>query len=114
MARADSFWLIIDGAVPTAFRSSKREDLVPTLHQLKRTQPNAALVWFQHGQTWESQIAAREGIAMRRRAARERKPDWRPGGSHKDPRARYQMSRDQKRARFKRQLRQPPRPKGSR
>lgn len=101
MAPAHSFWLIVDGAVPTAFRARHREDLLPTLHQLQRTQPNVALLWFERGRTWESPAAAREALAERRRLARERKPGWRPGGSHADPRAKYALTRDQKRARFK-------------
>jgi hypothetical protein len=40
--------------------------------------------------------------------------DWRPGGSHKDPRARYEISRDEKRARYKKRLVQGRvRPKGA-
>jgi hypothetical protein len=35
-------------------------------------------------------------------AEREKRPkDWRPGGEHRDPRARYQLTRDEKRRRFK-------------
>lgn len=96
-----AFWLIVDGSVPTAFRARRREDLLPTLHQLQRTQPTVALVWFERGRSWESPAAAKEAFEIRRRTARERKPDWRPGGSHADPRAKYAVSRDEKRARFK-------------
>lgn len=101
MARSHSFWLIVDGEVPTSFRAREREDLLPTLHQLQRTQPNVALLWFERGRTWTSPEAAREDQEQRRREARERKADWRPGGAHVDPRAKYQLTRDQKRARFK-------------
>ena len=101
MARAHSFWLIVDGTVPTAFRARQREDLLPTLHQLQRTQPNVALLWFERGRTWESPKAAREALEIRRQTGRDRKPDWRPGGSHVDPRAKYKLTRDQKRERFK-------------
>jgi hypothetical protein len=95
------FWIIVDGTVPTAFRAPNREDLVPTLHQLQRTQPTVTLVWFERGRTWASPEEAREDQERRRKLARERKGTWRPGGAHVDPRAKYQISRDEKRARFK-------------
>ena len=98
---ARAFWLIVDGSVPTAFRSRQREDLLPTLHQLQRTQPTVSLLWFERGRTWESPAAARQALEVRRRTASERNRDWRPGGSHADPRAKYAISRDEKRARFK-------------
>ena len=103
MAKSHSFWVIIDGAVPTAFRGKNREDLLPTLTQLKRTQPKVVLMWFERGRVWESPIAARAALEARRSnpRPRDRKPAWRPGGDHRDPRAKYQISRDEKRARFK-------------
>ena len=101
MARHHAFWVILSGAVPTAFRSPRREDLLPTLHQLQRTQQDVTLRWFDRGQLWESPEAARMALIERRRQPSGRNADWRPGGAHKDPRARYQLTRDQKRARFK-------------
>lgn len=108
MARSHAFWVILAGAVPTAFRSPKREDLLPTLHQLQRTQSNVTLQWFDRGRLWESPEAARAALIAKRPQFPDRKADWRPGGSHKDPRARYQLSRDEKRARFKKRLGRPP------
>jgi hypothetical protein len=108
MARHHAFWVILAGAVPTAFRSPKREDLLPTLHQLQRTQPDVTLQWFDRGKLWESPEAARAALLAKRRQFPDRKADWRPGGSHRDPRARYELSRDEKRARFKKRLRRPP------
>lgn len=101
MAQAHSFWLIIDGAVPTSFRARVREDLLPTLHQLQRTQPGVRLVWFEGGRSWDSPEAAREARELKRRESRGRKPTWRPGGAHVDPREKYKLTRDEKRARFK-------------
>ena len=101
MAQAHSFWMIIDGAVPTAFRARDREDLLPTLNQLLRTQPGVKLVWFEGGRSWDSPEAAKEARELRRRESRGRKPTWRPGGAHVDPREKYKISRDDKRARFK-------------
>jgi 23S rRNA pseudouridine2605 synthase len=108
MARSHAFWVILAGAIPTAFRSPKREDLLPTLHQLQRTQQNVTLMWFDRGRVWESPEAARAALLAKRHQFSDRKADWRPGGSHRDPRARYELSRDQKRARFKERLGRPP------
>ena len=102
MAAPHSFWVIVDGTTPTAFRARQREDLLPTLKQLQRTQPAVVLRWFDRGQLWESPIAALEALKMKRRLRSDRGPAWRPGGSHVDPRERFQLTRDQKRARFKR------------
>jgi hypothetical protein len=92
----------VDGATPTAFRSRFRDDLVPTLKQLQRTQPDATLRWFYRGRFWASPEEEREAFESRRRMSSARGDDWRPGGLHKDPRAKYQKTRDQKRAQFKR------------
>lgn len=97
-----SFWVIVDGHTPTAFRSPRREDLLTVLHQLQRTQPGATLRWYDRGRLWESPAAAREDLLARRRARPARRPEWRPGGTHADPRAKYRKTRDQKRAQFKR------------
>jgi hypothetical protein len=102
MPAPHSFWVIVDGTTPTAFRARQREDLLPTLKQLQRTQPAVVLRWFDRGQLWESPIAAREALKMKRRLRSDRGPAWRPGGSHVDPRERFKVTRDQKRARFKR------------
>lgn len=102
MPAPHSFWVIVDGTTPTAFRARQREDLLPTLKQLQRTQPAVVLRWFDRGQLWESPIAASEALKMKRRLRSDRGPGWRPGGSHVDPRERFQLTRDQKRARFKR------------
>jgi hypothetical protein len=102
MPAPHAFWVIVDGATPTAFRAKHRDDLVPTLKQLQRTQPAVVLRWFDRGRLWDSPIAAREALKAQRRLRSDRGPGWRPGGSHVDPRERYKLTRDQKRARFKR------------
>lgn len=98
-----AYWVIVAGAQPTSFRARQAEDLLPTLRQLQRTQPTAELKWFERGRFWHSKEAAAAAARDRRKPA-GRGPDWRPGGSHADPRARYTLTRDQKRARFKRNL----------
>jgi hypothetical protein len=116
MSTPHACWVILVGDVPTSFRAKMREDLVPTFKQLLRTQPDVKLRWFERGKVWESPDAARAASLLAAAKAKERKPrrdpslgpprgkDWRPGGEHKDPKARYEMTRDQKRAKFKREL----------
>jgi len=53
MARG-TFWTIIVDDQPTAFRAPVREDLLPTLKQLQRQHPTAAIKWFQRGRLWET------------------------------------------------------------
>src|ERR1700733_11489475 len=100
MAR-HSFWVILAGPTPTAFRSADRDTLLPTLRQLQRSQPDVSIRWFERGRLWESPEAARDAQRRPPEGAPRRGPGWRPGGSHEDPRARYQISRDERRARFK-------------
>lgn len=108
MSANRSFWVIVAGNTPTAFRSRFRDALLPTLRQLQRTQPDADLRWFERGRMWASAEEARAARSAERQArdgrSRERGPDWRPGGSHEDPRARFKLTRDQKRARFRKRL----------
>src|SRR5262247_3136277 len=112
MPSRKSFWVILVGDTPTAFRADQRDELLPTLHQLQRKQPDVTLKWFARGRIWESQVEEHAALKAARLAPRTRSRDWRPGGAHKDPRARFQLSRDEKRARFKQRLRRPPRPSG--
>ena len=108
MPPALGYWVIVHGSTPTAFRARDREVLVPTLKQLQRTQPETTLLWFSRGRTWPSEEAAQMALRMRRESPERKGRDWRPGGDHKDPKARYEMTRDEKRAKFKRLQRQKP------
>lgn len=99
-----TFWLIVHGQTPTSFRARQREDILPTFNQLKRTQPDVRLMWFERGRLWTGPREAREALLARRRAPSSRPREWRPGGSHKDPRAKFERTRDEKRARFKSML----------
>jgi hypothetical protein len=112
MPTVRGFWVIVSGALPTSFRAKQREDLLPTLRQLQRTQPDTELRWFERNRFWTTPEEAREALAARRRAPESRGRDWRPGGEHKDPRARFKLTRDQKRARFKKRLIGRGRPEG--
>jgi hypothetical protein len=101
--RPDKFWVILAGPTPTSFRARERGDLLPTLHQLQRRQPDVSLKWFERSRVWESPAEAREALVAQRqrRKAGKRPGDWRPGGEHRDPRKRFELSRQEKRARFK-------------
>ena len=97
-----TYWTIIAGGQPTAFRAATQDELLPTLRQLQSKQPDAVLMWFARGKLWPSEEAAAMALRMEREgAARERRgPDWRPGGEHKDPRDRFKVPRDVKRQQF--------------
>ncbi len=104
MAKFFRCWVIVAGTQPTAFRAREREDLLPTLKQLQRTQPDITLLWFERGRLWRTPEEAASALIERRRAPVSRGRDWRPGGEHKDPKARPQIPRDEKRALFKKRL----------
>ena len=96
-----SYWTIIAGGLPTAFRAAEKEELLPTFTRIKHKHPDAEMKWFARGTLWDSPETARS--ASRRReefASRPSTPprgrDWRPGGEHRDPRQKY---RDAKTAR---------------
>ena len=84
-----AFWTILIDHKPTAFRAREQSELMPTLVQLRRTNPDVILKWFARGRLWDSpeqeQAAKRTPTPLERRTR-----DWRPGGAHKDPRARFQ------------------------
>ena len=119
------YWTIILEGKPTAFRAHTQEELIPTLKQLQGRHADAVMKWFARGRLWESQDEERaEAAAKRRPAPGARRPpsgdrrprEWRPGGDHADPRDRFKVPRDVKRARFKQNLRRdrngpPPRKK---
>jgi hypothetical protein len=92
-----AFWTILIDQRPTAFRATIQDDLLPTLHQLRRTNKDVVLRWFARGKLWESPDAER---AARRqpKTLEKRGPDWRPGGVHKDPRARFEKPARRERA----------------
>ncbi len=84
-----AFWTILIDNRPTAFRAKEQADLLPTLRQLRRTNTDVVLKWFANGRLWESPDEAR--LSRRQRPADEpRGKGWRPGGEHRDPRARPQ------------------------
>ena len=83
-----AYWTILIDNQPTAFRAREAQELLPTLAQLKRTNPNAVMMWFARGRLWASPEAERE--AQRRPKPMEKRgAAWRPGGAHVDPRDRF-------------------------
>ena len=89
-----SYWTILAGGLPTAFRAAEREDLLPTFQRIKEKHPDAEMKWFARGKLWESQEAAR--APEKQRGARTR--DWRPGGDHRDPRQKFIDAKKQRNA----------------
>jgi hypothetical protein len=89
------YWTILIDGKPTAFRARDREELLPTLNQLKRTNADVTMLWFAHGRLWASPEAEREA-ASRPTVREKRGRDWRPGGDHKDPRARFDKKKSAK------------------
>ena len=98
-----AYWTIIVEGKPTAFRAQDRDELVPTFKQLQSKHPDAVMMWFARGRLWPSPEDAR--AAERPSGAERRNKEWRPGGEHRDPRARFEIPRDEKRRRFAERMR---------
>src|SRR5262245_45921986 len=100
-----AYWTIILEGKPTAFRARTSEELLPTLRQLQTRHPDTVLKWFARGRLWQSPDEERQAAARRRTGPRERRPrEWRPGGTHADPRDRFKVPREEKRRRFAKRL----------
>ena len=82
------YWTILVDNGPTAFRAREREELLPTLNQLRRKNADVALKWYARGKLWESPEAERAAARVPK-PIEKRGHDWRPGGQHQDPRARF-------------------------
>ena len=93
-----AYWTILIDDRPTAFRARDREELLPTFTQLKRTNPNVVVRWFAQGQLWDSPEAQMAAGRKPKFAGDKRGPDWRPGGTHKDPRDRFKKKNRPERA----------------
>ena len=87
-----AYWTILIDNKATAFRARVKDELLPTLHQLRRTNRDVVMKWFARGRLWESpdaELAARH----RPKPFEKRGPEWRPGGAHADPRARFTLKK---------------------
>src|SRR6478609_2308986 len=91
-----SYWTILAGGLPTAFRAAEREELLPTFQRLRERHPDAELKYFAQGKLWESPEAAREARESDSRPAQSRGRDWRPGGEHRDPRQKFKDEKKEK------------------
>lgn len=80
------YWTILAGGLPTAFRATDRDELLPTFNRLRERHPDAELKYFARGRVWNSKEEA--DAARTQPAAPSRGKDWRPGGNHRDPRQR--------------------------
>jgi hypothetical protein len=84
-----AYWTILIDSRPTAFRARERDEILPTFHQLRRTNTDVVLKWFARGRLWDTPEAAQAAGRETARAREKRGRDWRPGGAHKDPRDRF-------------------------
>ena len=89
-----AYWTILIDAKPTAFRAREQAELLPTFHQLKRTNEDVVMRYFARGRLWDSPDQARFAATIPRE---KRGRDWRPGGEHKDPRARFREAEQARR-----------------
>ena len=84
-----AFWTILIDGKPTAFRARERDELVPTFQQLRRTNKDVVFKWFARGRLWETPEEAQAAQRAPKRTGEQRGSEWRPGGAHADPRARF-------------------------
>ena len=89
-----AYWTILIDNRPTAFRARDREELLPTLAQLRRTNTDVVMKWFARGRLWDTPEQAQWAAKnLEQRRSEQRGREWRPGGEHKDPRARFDARR---------------------
>lgn len=90
-----AYWTILIDGKATAFRAREREELLPTFNQLARKNADIVMRYFARGRLWDNPEQAQ--WANRNREVPRTEPrdrDWRPGGQHKDPRARFERKPD--------------------
>ena len=61
-----AYWTILIDNTPTAFRAREREELLPTLQQLRRTNKDVVMKWFARGRLWESREEERDSWQRRK------------------------------------------------
>ena len=84
-----AYWTILIDNKPTAFRTREQAELLPTFNQLRRTNPDIVMRWFARGRLWDNPEQARWTQQQPALPREKRTRAWRPGGAHKDPRARF-------------------------
>jgi hypothetical protein len=85
-----AYWTILIDGQATAFRAREREELLPTFNQLARKNTNIVMRYFARGRLWDSPEQAQWANRNPAPRSEPRDRDWRPGGQHKDPRARFE------------------------
>ena len=93
-----AYWTILIDNQPTAFRARDREELLTTFAQLKRKSQDVVIKWFAQGRLWDSPEAQRSVGRTPSFTGEKRGSDWRPGGTHKDPRDRFKKKNRPERA----------------
>ena len=124
-----AYWTILVGGLPTAFRSAEREELMPTFKRLQEKHADAEMRWFARGKLWSSpEEATAETARLKAQGSRPkwdsdrgapRDRNWRPGGTHQDPRQPYKDAKkrgnqERRQQRFDRKSDQGPRPEWKR
>src|SRR4051794_4591185 len=97
-----AYWTILIDNKPTAFRARDQQELLPTLAQLKRKNEHVELKWFAQGRLWDSPEAQHAAGRRPQAPSEKRGDDWRPGGQHKDPRARFDKEAQRRKKREQR------------
>ena len=81
-----TYWTILFGDKPTAFRSATQEELLPTFKQIQAKHADAVMMWFARGKLWRSEEEARAAFDRPRfdRPQGDRphgpKPEWQNRG----------------------------------
>lgn len=90
-----AYWTILAGGLPTAFRAAERDELLPTFRRIQAKHPDAEMKYFARGKLWESADEARRAAEASRARPRRapRRPEWRPGGAHRDPRQKFMTAK---------------------
>lgn len=100
-----AYWTILIDGTATSFRARDREELLPTFNQLARKNRDIAMKYFARGRLWDTPEQATWAAHNAAKPREKRGGDWRPGGAHKDPRARFAAKK--RGARKERQPRKP-------
>ena len=94
------YWTILAGGLPTAFRATERDELMPTFKRILEKHPDAEMKYFARGRLWNSPEEAKADL--RARPPRDgRGRDWRPGGEHRDPRQKFKDAKKDRNQRWR-------------
>lgn len=94
-----AYWTILIDGKATAFRARERDELLPTFNQLSRKNSDIALKYFSRGKLWDNPEQAQWAGRHLEPKREKRNTEWRPGGKHADPRARFKKKKGPERPR---------------